>query len=54
MNGTIEKRNYEALMTESINEASECQVKSSAFSMATVASGILLCVGIVIYSILTH
>ena len=57
MNGTIEKRNYEAIMAETVNtvnEEADCQVKSSTFSMAAVASGILLCVGIVIYAILTH
>lgn len=54
MNGTIEKRNYEVMMSEKVNEAVDCQVKSSNFSMAAVASGILLCVGIVIYAILTH
>ena len=54
MNGTIEKRNYEAIMAETVNEEADCSVKSSNFSMAAVASGILLCVGIVIYAILTH
>ena len=54
MNGTIEKRNYNAMITENVNEEAECRVGSSGFSMAAVASGILLCVGIVIYAILTH
>ena len=54
MNGTIDKRNYKAIMTEAIPEMEDCQVKSSPYSMAAVASGILLCVGIVIYAVLTH
>ena len=54
MNGTIEKRNYEAMMTDTASEMDELKVKSSPYSMAAVASGILLCAGIIVYAILTH
>ena len=54
MNGTIEKRSYKNVMAEVMTETDDVQVKSSPFSMAAVASGILLCVGIVIYAVLTH
>ena len=54
MNGTIEKRNYENMMTDMMTDEADVQVKSSPYSMAAVASGILLCIGIVIYAVLTH
>jgi len=50
MNGTIDKEKYEAIMTDVMPEGT----KSSGYSMAAVAGGILLCIGIVIYAILTH
>lgn len=50
MNGTIEKDKYEQIEKEIISQ--NCNF--SGYSMATVAGGILLCVGIVIYAILTH
>ena len=50
MNGTIERKNYDEIDNEIINQ--NCNF--SGFSMASVAGGILLCVGIVIYAILTH
>ena len=54
MNGTIEKRAYKNMMVENLPENEDVQVKSSPYSMAAIGSGILLCVGIVIYAILTH
>ena len=50
MNGTIKRENYEELENEMINR--NCNF--SGYSMATVAGGILLCIGIVIYAVLTH
>ena len=50
MNGTIERKNYDEIDNEIISQ--NCNF--SGFSMASVAGGILLCVGIVIYAILTH
>ena len=50
MNGTIERKKYEQLDEEIISQ--NCNF--SGYSMATVAGGVLLCIGIVIYAILTH
>ncbi len=50
MNGTIERKNYEQMEDEMISK--NCNF--SGYSMATVAGGILLCIGIVVYAILTH
>ena len=50
MNGTIKRENYEQIENEMISR--NCNF--SGYSMATVAGGILLCIGIVIYAILTH
>ena len=48
MNGSIRKNNYEM---ESNLVAENCNV--SVYSMAATAGGILMCVGIVLYAILT-
>ena len=50
MNGTIKRENYDQVG----NEIMDQNCNFSGYSMAAVASGILLCVGIVIYAILTH
>ena len=50
MNGTIERKNYEHMEDEMISK--NCNF--SGYSMATVAGGILFCIGIVVYAILTH
>ena len=50
MNGTIKRENYEQVEEEIISR--NCNF--SGYSMAAVAGGILLCIGIVIYAILTH
>lgn len=50
MNGTIKRENYEQVETEIMNQ----YCNFSGYSMAAIAGGILLCVGIVIYAILTH
>lgn len=50
MNGTIKRENYEQFENEVVSQ--NCNF--SGYSMASVAGGILLCVGIVIYAILTH
>lgn len=50
MNGTIKRENYEHVENEIISQ--NCNF--SGYSMATVGGGILLCIGIVIYAILTH
>ncbi len=62
MNGTIE-REIERKIERSIERKSYEQTENeimpencnfSGYSMATVAGSILLCIGIVIYAILTH
>lgn len=50
MNGTIKRENYEQVEEEIISR--NCNF--SGYSMTAVAGGILLCIGIVIYAILTH
>lgn len=50
MNGTIKRENYEQFENETVSQ--NCNF--SGYSMASVAGGVLLCVGIVIYAILTH
>ena len=50
MNGTIDRKNYEQVETELMDQ--NCNF--SGYSMAAVASSILLCIGIVVYAILTH
>lgn len=50
MNGTIERKNYAHFEQDVMSE--NCSF--SGYSMAAVAGGILLCLGIIIYAILTH
>ena len=50
MNGTIERKNYEQIE----NEITSPNGNFSGFSMAAVAGSVLLCIGIVIYAVLTH
>ncbi len=55
MNGTIKRENYKHFAHETnttVPAPESCNF--SAYSMAAVAGGILLCVGIIIYAILTH
>jgi hypothetical protein len=52
MNGTIERINYTEMNTEADTEQKISNF--SGYSMAAVAGSMLLCVGIVIYAILTH
>ncbi len=49
MNGTMKRTGFEAMNPEVI--PADCNF--SAYSMATIAGGILLCLGIVLYAILT-
>lgn len=49
MNGTMKRTGYESMNTELIPES--CNF--SAYSMAALAGGILLCLGIVLYAFLT-
>ena len=50
MNGTIKREKYEQIEDEMISQ--NCNF--SGYSMATVAGGILLGIGIIIYAVLTH
>ena len=50
MNGTIERINF----TEVKDETEQKVGNFSGFSMAAVGGSILMCIGIVIYAILTH
>lgn len=50
MNGTIKREDYQNLITEDVCE----KTNFSGYSMATVAGGVLLCIGIIIYAVLTH
>ena len=50
MNGTIERKNYAYVENDIMSE--DCGF--SGYSMAAMAGGILLCIGIIIYAILTH
>ncbi len=50
MNGTIERERYERIENETVSE--NCGF--SGYSMAAVAGGILLGIGIILYAILTH
>ena len=52
MNGTMKRENFESFGIQ--NEIVSDNCKLSGFSMAAVAGGILLCIGIVVYAILTH
>ncbi|MBQ9086799.1 MAG: hypothetical protein IJY47_06395 [Clostridia bacterium] len=49
MNGTMKRTGYEAMNSDLIPE--NCNF--SVYSMAAMAGGILLCLGIVLYAILT-
>ena len=50
MNGTMKKENYNQFEKETASELG----KFSGFSMAAVGGSILLCIGIIIYAVLTH
>lgn len=50
MNGTMKKENYKEFEKETAPEV--CNF--SGYSMAAVAGAILLCVGIIIYAVLSH
>ena len=52
MNGTMKRENFERFEIE--NEIVSENCKLSGFSMAAVAGGILLCLGIIVYAVLTH
>ena len=52
MNGTMKRENFERFEIEKNLVSEDC--KASGFSMAAVAGGILLCIGIIIYAVLTH
>ena len=52
MNGTMKRENFERFEIEKNLVSEDCKV--SGFSMAAVAGGILLCIGIIIYAVLTH
>lgn len=52
MNGTMKRENFERFEIENNLVSEDC--KASGFSMAAVAGGILLCIGIIIYAVLTH
>ena len=54
MNGTIERERYEVMENENVNEIVSEKCGISGYSMATVGGGILLCIGIILYAILTH
>ena len=54
MNGTIERERYEVMETENVDEIVSENCGISSFSMASVGVGILLCIGIILYAILTH
>ena len=49
MNGTMKRTGYETMNSELI--PADCNF--STYSMAAIAGGILLCLGIVLYAILT-
>lgn len=50
MNGTIKRENCQKFENEMATET--CNF--SGYSMAAVVGGILLCIGIIVYAILTH